>query len=80
MKYDGAKKFYVVIGLGKTGLSCVKICFAAGWHVAVTDSRMNPPGLDELKKLAPQIEIVLGEISAELLNKADQLIVSPALT
>ena len=75
----GAKKFYVIIGLGKTGLSCVKFALRQGWHVAVTDSRMSPPGLDELKKLVPQIETVLGEISAELLNKADQLIVSPGV-
>jgi len=80
MTSNSKNNLNVVIGLGKTGLSCVRFCLNQNWPVAVTDSRENPPGLDVLKKLAPNIEMHFGELSKKLINKASQLIISPGIS
>jgi UDP-N-acetylmuramoylalanine--D-glutamate ligase len=35
----------LIVGLGKTGLSCARYLTTRGLKVAVVDSRDNPPGL-----------------------------------
>lgn len=70
----------VVVGLGKTGLSCVRYLVAQGFSVAVMDSRAQPPGLDELQRDFPDIPLVAGEFSAELCLQAERLIVSPGVS
>jgi len=70
------KKFYVMVGLGKTGLACVQFLLRQGFNVAVTDSRDQPPGLDMLQQQFPDVEVVTGGFSAELLNRADEIILS----
>ncbi|MGH8453242.1 MAG: hypothetical protein ACRESW_01700, partial [Nevskiales bacterium] len=40
-----ADKLYVVAGLGKTGLSCVRYLRARGARVRTTDTRAEPPML-----------------------------------
>jgi UDP-N-acetylmuramoylalanine--D-glutamate ligase len=39
----------VVVGLGKTGLSCFRYLFNHPLNVAITDSRETPPELSKLK-------------------------------
>lgn len=67
----------VIIGLGKTGLSCVNFCKRQGWFISITDSRAHPPGADKIDKNIPT---AFGEISAKLINNADLLIVSPGVS
>ncbi|HGX93632.1 MAG TPA: UDP-N-acetylmuramoyl-L-alanine--D-glutamate ligase, partial [Candidatus Tenderia sp.] len=43
----------VVIGLGKTGLSCARFLVDRGFEVVVMDSRDTPPGLNELRQELP---------------------------
>ncbi|WP_414647823.1 NAD(P)-binding protein, partial [Dyella sp.] len=43
----------LIVGLGKTGLSCARFLAAHGEDVAVTDSREHPPGLKDLRALLP---------------------------
>ncbi|MEK6805918.1 MAG: UDP-N-acetylmuramoyl-L-alanine--D-glutamate ligase [Pseudomonadota bacterium] len=52
----------LVIGLGKTGASAVRFLLREGAQVTVTDSRANPPGLDEIKSLEG-VEFRLGGFS-----------------
>ncbi len=70
----------VIVGLGQTGLSVARYFLARDLPFAVTDSRVHPPGWDELKKMAPTVEIVLGELSRDLIQRAKQLIVSPGVS
>jgi UDP-N-acetylmuramoylalanine--D-glutamate ligase len=70
----------VVVGLGKTGLSCVRYLTAQHAHVAVTDSRENPPGLAEMRAHFPHVPLSLGKLDADLCNQAERLIVSPGLS
>ena len=70
----------IIVGLGKTGLSCVRYLTKQGFDVAVVDSRMSPPGLEELQQHFPDVPVSLGEFDAEVLLQADELIVSPGVS
>ncbi len=70
----------VIIGLGKTGLSCVRYLLHKGLSIAVTDSRAVPPELSTLKKEFPTVPVYMGEISAEVLLHSDQVILSPGVS
>jgi len=72
--------FKVVVGLGKTGLSCVRYLVKQGFKVAVIDSRMSPPGLEDLRQNFPEVQVHLGSFDAEILAQADELIVSPGVS
>ena len=49
----------VVAGLGKTGHSVIRHLLARGWHVTATDTRAAPPGLEELRAMAPGLRVEL---------------------
>ncbi|MEC9084336.1 MAG: UDP-N-acetylmuramoyl-L-alanine--D-glutamate ligase, partial [Pseudomonadota bacterium] len=66
--------------LGKTGLSCVRYLSGQGREIAVADSRLQPPGLDELKAGWPDVPIYLGEFDEELFAGFNELIVSPGIS
>ncbi|PCI81875.1 MAG: UDP-N-acetylmuramoyl-L-alanine--D-glutamate ligase [SAR86 cluster bacterium] len=70
----------VIVGLGDTGLSCVKYFAQAGEKVKVVDSRAEPPGLAALKELYPDVEYELGGFNIETFVTAKQLVVSPGLS
>ncbi len=70
----------VIVGLGKTGLSCVRYLSQQGLNIAVTDSRDEPPELAVLKKEFKSIPVYPGGISAEILLAADQIVLSPGIS
>lgn len=70
----------VVVGLGKTGLSCVRYLRKRGYTVAVNDTRENPPGLDELKKDYPEVTVSLGRLDKDLLLSAKEIVASPGIS
>ncbi len=69
----------LVVGLGSTGLSCVRYFHARGVPCSVADSRMEPPGLDQARALDPELPVLLGPLDPELLKRASRLIVSPGI-
>lgn len=79
MKAIITDKKVVVVGLGKTGLSCVRYLHAQGKHIVVMDTRDAPPGLDELLKLYPNVHYILGRLDEEILCSVDEIILSPGL-
>ncbi len=70
----------VVIGLGKTGLSCARFLVDRGFEVVVMDSRDTPPGLNELRQELPGLALVLGCFDAGQIERADLLVVSPGVS
>ena len=70
----------LVVGLGKTGLSCVRYLCEKGRDVAVADSRLSPPGLDELRAEWPHLPVYLGEFDADLFAGFNELVVSPGIS
>ncbi len=70
----------VVVGLGKTGASCVRYLAKRGDRVSATDSRRAPPGLAELGELASSIDLRLGGFDLSLLEGASQVLMSPGVS
>lgn len=70
----------LVVGLGQTGLSCVRYCHAQGRDFAVVDSRANPPGLVALKAEFPQVSFQGGPFNAEQFMGFNELLVSPGIS
>ncbi len=69
----------VVVGLGKTGASCLRYLAKRGIPVRATDSRRTPPGLTELGALARSLDLRLGGFDLSLLDGASQLLMSPGV-
>ncbi|HLT13517.1 MAG TPA: UDP-N-acetylmuramoyl-L-alanine--D-glutamate ligase [Marinobacter sp.] len=70
----------LIVGLGKTGLSCVRYLSGQGREIAVADSRENPPGLQELRDGWPDVPVFLGEFDRNLFSGFGELIVSPGIS
>jgi UDP-N-acetylmuramoylalanine--D-glutamate ligase len=70
----------VVVGLGKTGASCLRYFAKHGIAAAATDSRPNPPGLAELGPLAQRLDLRLGGFDLALLDHASQILLSPGVS
>ncbi|MGC3835841.1 hypothetical protein ACPSKX_17190 [Moritella viscosa] len=66
----------VIVGLGQTGLSCVRYFLKQGIIPVVVDSRDAPPGQDELPA---QVTLYKGGLHPEVLLQAKQLVVSPGI-
>jgi UDP-N-acetylmuramoylalanine--D-glutamate ligase len=70
----------VIVGLGDTGLSCVKYFASMGEKVKVVDSRDEPPGLAALIEMYPNVEYELGDFNLETFVTAKQLVISPGIS
>lgn len=70
----------LIVGLGKTGLSCARFLASRGHSVAVTDSRVNPPGLNALRSEFPDVAIFTGGFDENAFNAAGQIIISPGVS
>lgn len=68
-----------VVGLGQTGLSCVRYLLNQGVRPCVFDSRLQPPGLTDLRQLDAQLEVQLGPFEPAALLGMDLLILSPGI-
>ena len=69
----------LIVGLGKTGLSCARFLTAHGEEIAVTDSREHPPGLKDLRAMLPDAAVFLGGFSEDALKHADRVVLSPGV-
>jgi UDP-N-acetylmuramoylalanine--D-glutamate ligase len=70
----------VVVGIGKTGASCVRYLAKRGIAVSATDSRRAPPGLAELGDVTEGLDLRLGGFDLALLEDASQLVISPGVS
>ena len=77
---EQAPKKVLVIGLGKTGLSCARYLSRVGQQVAVTDDRQDPPGLTTLRNDLPDVALFLGRFDPEAFANAEQIVVSPGVS
>ena len=80
MQQSASNPRSVIVGLGRTGVSCARHLAARGHNLVVTDSRASPPGLAELRRLVPDAVTVLGGFDPALLEGAHQVIVSPGVS
>lgn len=75
----GPKKV-LIVGLGKTGVSCARYLTRAGMQVAITDDRSAPPGLSAVQAEMPDAALFLGRFASEAFEHAEQLVVSPGVS
>lgn len=71
MKNYLAGQKFLLLGLGVSGLSMARWCLAAGASLRVADTREDPPGLAELRELAPEVEFIAGDFAPRLLEPGD---------
>lgn len=69
----------VVVGLGKTGMSCARYLSERQLAFRVMDTRDHPPGIDQLREEFPDVPVHTGSFNQEWLDSADELIVSPGI-
>ena len=74
MQYQDKK--VTVIGLGKTGLSCVDFLRAKHAEVRVMDTRNAPTGAEQLDKTIP---LHTGSLNLQWLLESDLIVISPGL-
>ncbi|UCJ16776.1 UDP-N-acetylmuramoyl-L-alanine--D-glutamate ligase [Pseudomonas sp. MM211] len=79
MSLIASDQFRIVVGLGKSGMSLVRYLARQGMRFAVVDTRANPPELSTLREQFPQVEVRCGELDAEFLGRASELLISPGL-
>ena len=70
----------LVVGLGKTGLSCARFLTRQGAAVAVTDTRLHPPGLDALRGELQDAALFLGGFDRAAFEAAGLIVVSPGVS
>ncbi|NNM01594.1 MAG: UDP-N-acetylmuramoyl-L-alanine--D-glutamate ligase [Gammaproteobacteria bacterium] len=75
----GNQRPTAIIGMGATGLSCVRHFAARGLPCVVMDTRPAPPAEAELRNNWPDIPCFTGGLNAAALAGADEVIVSPGL-
>jgi UDP-N-acetylmuramoylalanine--D-glutamate ligase len=70
----------LIVGLGRTGLSCARFLAGLGLPIAVTDSREQPPGLAVLRDELPGVALFVGGFNEAAFARADQIVVSPGIS
>ena len=73
-------KHMLVLGLGESGLAMARLAAREGYHLRVADSREKPANADELARVAPNAELVRGELPDHLIEGVDVLGLSPGLS
>lgn len=75
-----ASHHVLVLGLGESGMACVRWCAHVGAKLRVADTREQPPELGKLQSLAPNAEFVSGAFNLSLLDGIDVVLRSPGLS
>jgi UDP-N-acetylmuramoylalanine--D-glutamate ligase len=79
MKNDWKGRQVLVLGLGDTGVSCVRWLSARGARIRAADSRAAPPGMGEVRSRFPQVDVRAGALGESLLEGMDAVVASPGL-
>ncbi|MDY6981469.1 MAG: UDP-N-acetylmuramoyl-L-alanine--D-glutamate ligase [Pseudomonadota bacterium] len=74
-----ASNTHVVVGLGKTGLSCARYLRRRNVPFVAVDTRAEPPGIAEFRHEFPDVRTECGELNADTLCSADTLVMSPGV-
>lgn len=70
----------LVVGLGKTGLSCVRHLRRLGRRVTAVDSRTSPPALAAVCDEFPEVRVTLGGFPRHAFENIGAIVVSPGVS
>jgi UDP-N-acetylmuramoylalanine--D-glutamate ligase len=76
---EWAGKTVLVLGLGDTGLSCVRWLAEEGARLRGADTREAPPALGAVRESVPGIRVDLGAFRPEILAGVDAVAASPGI-
>lgn len=71
------KGIKVIVGLGKTGVSCARYFSRLGIPFAVMDDRPAPEAISQLRTIAPAAEVE--RITTDGLTRASEIVLSPGV-
>ena len=71
--------FSAVLGLGVTGLSCLRHLHAQGRRLVAMDTRDAPPEVDTVRKELPEVLVITGGFDAAMTLEASLIAVSPGI-
>ncbi len=80
MYKHGSNYHSVVMGMGKTGLACVKFLINQNKSVCLMDNRPTPPNLISCQQTYPNLPIITGRFDPEILRQATEIIISPGIS
>jgi UDP-N-acetylmuramoylalanine--D-glutamate ligase len=69
----------LVLGLGETGLSALRWLRKQGAEVSIADTRLHPPGVDDIVKTYPDIKVHTGPFVLDVLMDCDFIVSSPGV-
>jgi len=69
-----------IVGMGATGLSAARFLSSIGKSFVFADSRTEPPRLSEVREQYPNVSMVLGPFTEDLLLGFDRVVVSPGVS
>lgn len=69
-----------IVGMGATGLSAARFLSSIGKSFVFADSRTEPPRLSEVREQYPNVSMVLGPFTEDLLSGFDRVVVSPGVS
>ena len=70
----------LVVGIGATGASIAAWLAREEVRAMFVDSRETPPGLDRVRELLPDADIVCGDLPTRVPEDVTELLVSPGLS
>ena len=70
----------LVVGLGETGLSCIRHLAGSHRPVIAVDSREHPPRRAAVQSEHPEIEVRCGRFDAALFDTAAEIVTSPGVS
>jgi len=70
----------LIVGLGASGLSCARYLHQCGESFAVIDSRVSPPGLQQLQNEMPEVQTVCGGFDMPVMAAAQRILLSPGIS
>ena len=70
---------FLIVGLGKTGLSCARFLAQRGYAITVADTREEPPELATLQQELPTLPIKTGELVKDWVCHYDAIVLSPGV-
>jgi len=73
------KLTHLILGLGKSGLSCARYFDRIGQDYCLLDTRNNPPGCEQIAALSHCQSTVFGDLNPDLLEHCKILVVSPGI-
>ena len=70
----------LVVGLGETGLSCIRHLSGSKRRVVAVDSRDHPPNRAAVASEFPEVDVRCGRFPLPLFDTADEIVVSPGVS